>query len=149
MMVLNYVFTGKVMQVYLVAAAGDFFLKIRVPEDKKFQRVGDDLMCKVLLTYPQLVLGSQVEIESIDGTKENIKIPRGCPVGEKIIIPGKGFHRLKNSVRGNLVVVTQCHVPKKLSAEAKEKLKEYSEIIGTDTSEGSGTIASFFKKFLG
>lgn len=130
-------------------SAGDLFLKIRVQEDKKFKRVGDDLMCKVLLTYPQLVLGSQVEIESIDNTKETIKIPRGCAVGEKIIVPGKGFNKLKSTVRGNLVVVTECYIPKKLSTEAKEKLKEYSDIVGTNTSESGGTIASFFKKFLG
>ncbi len=51
-------------------------------------------------------------------------------------------------MRGNLVIVTQCHIPKKTSAEAKKILTDYSNIIGTN-SEDSGGIASFFKKFLG
>ena len=42
--------------------------------DKKFKRQNDDLVCNILLTYPQLVLGSQVEIESLDGSKETIKV---------------------------------------------------------------------------
>jgi DnaJ-class molecular chaperone len=102
-----------------------------------------------MLTYPQLVLGCQIDIESIDGTKETIKIPKGCPVGEKIVIPGKGFLRLRNKSYGNLVVITNCHIPKKLSADAKKLLVEYSEQIGTSTDNQEGSITSFFKKFLG
>ena len=129
--------------------AGDLFLFVKVQADAKFKRIGDDLVCNLLLTYPQLVLGSQVEIESIDGAKQNIKIPRGCPVAERIVLPGKGFVKIRSNVRGNLVVVTQCHIPKKLSPDAKKQLKSYSEQIGTDLSNGQGFIASFFKKFLG
>ncbi len=128
---------------------GDLFLKINVLNDKKFKRVGDDLECSIMLTYPQLVLGAQVEIEHIDDTKLAVKIPKGCPVGERIIIPGKGFHTLRGNVSGNLIVVTKCHIPKKLSPEAKELLTKYSELIGVEPTDHEGTIASFFKKFLG
>ncbi len=128
---------------------GDLFIHITVRPDKTFSRVDDDLVCTIMLTYPQLVLGSQIDIESIDGTKEPIKIPKGCPVGEKIIIPGKGFQRLRNKSYGNLVVITNCHIPKKLSADAKKLLVEYSEQIGTTTDSQEGSITSFFKKFLG
>ncbi len=129
--------------------AGDLFIKVNIIEDKKFHRQEDNLVCTVMLTYPQLVLGSQVEIESIDGTKETIKIPKGCPVGEKIVLPGKGFTKLRGNVRGNLVVVAQCHIPKNISADAKKKLMEYSDLIGTDTSGNDSSIMGFFKKFLG
>lgn len=129
--------------------SGNLFLKIRVMPDKKFKREDDDLVCTMMLTYPQLVLGSQIEIESIDGSKELIKVPKGCPVGEKLIVPGKGFIKLRNKARGNLVIVTQCHVPKKLSVEAKKALTNYSEIVGTEAKDSEGMIMGFFKKFLG
>lgn len=128
--------------------SGDLYIRIQVLEDKKFTRSGDDLVSTLTLTYPQLVLGCQVEIESIDGSKQIIKVPKGTPVGEKIVVPGKGFESLRRKgVRGNLVIVTQCHIPKKISADAKKKLTEYSNLIGTDTENGG--IVSFFKKFLG
>lgn len=129
--------------------AGDLFIKVHVTEDKKFRRVGDDLVCNVLVTYPQLVLGSQIEIENIDGIKKSIKIPKSCPVGERILVVGTGFASLRTKVRGNLVVITKCHIPKKLSPEAKDLLTKYSEIIGTEPSDESGSILGFFKKFLG
>ncbi len=128
--------------------AGDLLIHITILLHKKFTRVEDNLECSIALTYPQLVLGCQIEIENIDGSKEPIKIGRGTPVGERIVIPGKGFHKIRGKGRGNLVVITQCDIPKKLSSEAEESLKKYSEIIGTDTSHSEGAITSFFKKFL-
>lgn len=128
--------------------AGDLFLRVRVKEDKTFKRDNDDLICHVMLTYPQLTLGCQVDIENIDETKHTIKIPKGCPVGEKIVISGEGFPKLRGKTRGNLVIITQCFIPNKISADAKKKLQEYSDIVGTQAHE-DGFITSFFKKFLG
>lgn len=129
--------------------SGDLLLRIHILPNKKFQRSGDNLTCSMLLTYPQLVLGSQVEMETIDGTKEVVKIPKGCPVGEQIIIAGKGFPQLNGKIRGNLIIITQCHIPTKLTTQAKDALTEYSNIIGTETKESEGFISGFFKKFLG
>lgn len=129
-------------------SSGDLFLRVHVTPDAHFKRIDDDLTCTVLLTYPQLVFGSQVEITNIDGTKETIKVSKGCPVGEKIVVAGKGFPKLRGSGRGNLVVITNCDIPKKLSEKAKETLTDYSKEIGTGTQGNSG-IAGFFKKFLG
>jgi len=129
--------------------SGDLFIRVTVLPDKTFSRVDDDLVCTIMLTYPQLILGSQIDIESIDGTKETIKIPKGCPVGEKILVAGKGFQRLRNKSYGNLVVITNCHIPKKLSTDAKKLLVDYSEQIGNSTDNHEGSIRSFFKKFLG
>jgi molecular chaperone DnaJ len=128
--------------------SGDLYIRVAVMPHKKFKRIEDDLECSIVLTYPQLVLGCQVEVENIDGTKETIKVSKGSPVGERIIVPGKGFHKIRGKGRGNLVVTTKCDIPKKLAANAEKLLKEYSEIIGTDTNEPEGSIRNFFKKFL-
>lgn len=130
-------------------SSGSLYVKIKILADKKFKRVEDDLVCTMMLTYPQLVLGCQIEIENIDGTKETVKVPKGCPVGEKITSPGKGFIKLRNKTRGNLVVITQCHIPKKLSADAKKLLTDYSDIVGTEAKDDEWSISGFFKKFLG
>ncbi len=128
--------------------SGDLFIRVHVLPDKKFHREGNDLVSTLTLTYPQLVFGCQVEIENLDDCKQMIKVPKGCPVGEKIVIPGKGFANLRRAgVKGNLVIITQCHVPKKIPAEAKKLLSSYSDSIGTKTDNGG--IICFFKKFLG
>lgn len=130
--------------------AGDLIVAISIMPHKTFKRTDDNLECTVSLTYPQLVFGAQVEITSIDGSKETVKVPRGCPVGEQITLKGKGFHRIKGKGRGDLIVTTMCHIPASLSSEAEATLKTFSEQIGTQTDSGSdGTISGFFKRFLG
>jgi molecular chaperone DnaJ len=129
-------------------AAGDLYLRVQVLPHKQFKRIDDDLECTITLTYPQLVFGCQLEVENIDGTKESIKVKKGTAVGERIIISGKGFPKIRGSGRGNLVVITKCHIPKTLQNETEKLLKEYSDLIGTNTHEEEGSIKSFFKKFL-
>ncbi len=128
---------------------GSLFVHVRVTPDKHFKRIENDLICTVTLTYPQLVFGCQIEFTNIDETKETIKIPKGCPVGEKIIIAGKGFQALRNKVRGNLVIITQCYIPKKLSDEAKKHLTDFAHATDKDAQASEGSILGFFKKFLG
>jgi len=128
---------------------GDLILRISIAPDKRFQRVGDDLVAQLVLSYPQLVFGCHVEVTLIDDSRETIKVPKGCPVGERIRVSGKGFPKLRSSSRGDFVVVTQCSVPKQLSAESKEHLKAYATSLGEETPEQDHGIVGFFKKFLG
>jgi len=130
-------------------SSGDLIIRVHVMPHKTFTRSGDDLHCTIALTYPQLVFGAQVEIEHIDGSKETLKVPRGCPVGKQITVNGKGFPRLRGKGRGNLVVTTTCDIPQSLDDQATETLKTYSQQIGTQTNTPQeGTIKAFFKKFL-
>jgi molecular chaperone DnaJ len=128
--------------------AGDLYLTVEIPADKVFHRKENDLVTTLALTYPQLVLGCQIEVENIDGTKEVLKIPKGCPVDKEIIIEGKGFAKLRGHGRGNFVIITTCDIPTKLPAAAKETLLAFAEQLGNDSQSSSG-IAGFFKKFLG
>lgn len=125
--------------------AGHLYVKINITADTLFQRRDNDLVCQLTLTYAQLVLGAQLEVESIDGTRHTVKIPKGCPVGHEIMVIGKGFHKLQGSGAGNLIFIAQCAIPKKLSTEAKEALLAYDKAV---EHESSG-ITGFFKKFLG
>ncbi len=126
--------------------AGDLYLTVQVKAHEKFFRRGDDLVINLTLSYPQLVLGCLMDIDSIDGTRESIKIPKGCPVGREILIAGKGFAILRGRGRGNLVVVAQCDIPTKIDAAAQQVLLDYAEKI---KQQSSGGISGFFKKFLG
>lgn len=128
--------------------SGDLYLKINIMSDPAFSRRGDDLIMNLNLTYPQLVLGCQVEIQSIDGSKETLKVPKATPVGKEIIIPGKGFEKIRGNGRGSLIIIANCDIPKKLTPEAKEALLNFADKLGTSTSSEGG-VSGFFKKFLG
>ena len=130
--------------------SGDLIIAIHVMPHKQFKRHEDTIECTVTVTYPQLVFGAQIEITNIDGTQEALKIPKGCPVGERLTIKGKGFHKIRGKGRGDLIATITCNIPKKLSPEAEATLRNYAEQIGAEVEDtSSGTIAGFFKRFLG
>lgn len=125
--------------------AGHLYVKVAVLKDTFFERRGNDLVCHLALSYAQLVLGANIDVESIDGSKHALKIPKGCSVNHEISIPGKGFAKLQGTGTGNLIFVTQCIIPKKISTEAKEALLAYEKAVEPEQSGLKG----FFKKFLG
>jgi len=127
--------------------AGDLYIAVNVKPDKQFIRRNDDLVMTLHLTYPQLTLGCQVEIDNLDDTKELIKVPKACPVGHEVVVPGKGFAKLHGYGRGNLVIITQCDIPTKLSQEAKDALLDYAKKLGDQSTNGG--VSGFFKRFLG
>ncbi len=130
--------------------AGDLIIAIRVMPHKQFKRKEDNIECTVTVTYPQLVLGAQIEITNIDGSKESLKIPKGCPVGERLTIKGKGFQKIRGKGRGDLIATITCNIPKNLSSKAEVILRDYAEQIGSEIEDtSSGAIAGFFKRFLG
>ena len=96
------------------------------------------------------MFGCQIEIELIDGSRETIKVPQGCQVGKEIKIANKGFQGVGRFKTGNLIIITQCDIPSKLSQDAEESLKTYAAAVGNTSSTSlAGTISGFFKKFLG
>lgn len=130
--------------------SGTLFIKIHVDKDPHFFRRNNDLVTKIALTYPQLVLGAQIDIASLDGEMHSIKIPKGCAVGAEIVIPGKGFKNLRGVGAGNLVFITDCVIPKKTSNEAKDLLLAYNTQLEAEKSSGDTSgLSGFFKRFLG
>jgi molecular chaperone DnaJ len=128
--------------------AGDLYLTINIQPDAKFSRDDNNLVTTLTLTYPQLVLGCQIEIENIDGIREAVKIPKGCAVGKLIRVPGKGFAHLQGRGTGDLIIITQCDIPTKLNEDTKKVLLEYAEKLDAQGGNQTG-ISGFFKKFLG
>ncbi len=126
---------------------GDMYLKVTIKNDDKFYRWNDDLVTTLNITYPQLVLGCQIDITTIDDKKETIKIPKGCPVGKEIITHGKGFQKLRGNGRGNFIVVTNCDIPTKLTRETRESLTNFAKKLGDQSQNNSSGISGFFKRF--
>ncbi len=131
-------------------SSGDLYINLSVKPNKIFWRKNNNLVTNLNLTYPQLVLGCQVDIENIDSQTHTIKIHKGCQIDEDVVLPGKGFAIPGSLARGNLIVITKCHIPKKLPSKAKELLLEYADKIGNNVESNSESgISGFFKKFLG
>jgi len=109
--------------------AGDLYVVLTVAEDEVFERAEDDVVLRLDLPYPTLVLGGEVEVPTLEGP-EKISVAAGTPAGSEIRLRGKGFGRLGRRGRGDLVVRTGVRIPDSPSAKEKELLRAYAEMIG-------------------
>jgi molecular chaperone DnaJ len=77
------------------------------------------------VAFPDLALGTEVEIPTLEGAVK-IKIPPGTQPGTILRLRGKGMPRLRGG-RGDELVEVVARVPTKLTSRQKELLKELSE----------------------
>jgi molecular chaperone DnaJ len=127
---------------HLGGPAGDLYVEMRVREDERFERDGDNLYTKFQVPYLQLLLGGEVQIETVLETA-NLEVPRGTEVGATLKLAGQGVPSLRNGRRGDLYVQVGVQFPEKLSKKEEELLKQLAEMQGVQVGScGSG----FFKK---
>lgn len=113
---------------------GDLYIYINVEEHQFFKREGNDLYCEVPVSFPQAVLGSEIDIPTIDGTAK-IRIPPGTPSGKVFHLRGKGIQRLGSQGRGDQIVQVYVDVPKSLTPRQRELLEEFANITGDEVNK--------------
>ena len=121
------------------APPGDLYVVVHVEPHRFFQRDGANLYYKKGVTYPQLALGAEVTIPTIDGDETNLRIPAGTQSGTEFRLRAKGIPRLRGGGRGDLVVEVIVRIPSQLSEREEELLNELAEIGGEPVDqEGKG-----------
>ena len=107
-------------------SAGDLLIKVTVEEKIGYERKGMDIYTTVNIPYEIAALGGEATIPTLYGNVK-CKIKEGTQSGCKIRLKGKGVVSMKNSSQyGDQYATVQIQVPRHLSAEAKQKLKEYA-----------------------
>lgn len=121
---------------------GDLFCEIRVAPHPLFQREGQQLACRIPVTYSQAALGTEIEIPLIDG-RHNLKIPAGTQPGEVIRLRGKGMPDPHTGHKGDLHVEIAVEVPRKLNERQEALFRELAELENANV---SSQRKSFFEK---
>ncbi len=121
---------------------GDLYVLISVKRHPLFERVGHNILCRVPLSFPQAVLGGEIEVPTLEG-KETLKVPPGTQPGTEFVLRRKGVPVLNGFGRGDFIVQTIVEVPKKVSKKQRELLREYEEASGGETGPQG---KSFFEK---
>src|SRR5690606_6707194 len=103
--------------------AGDLELVVEVAPHPFFRRIGDDIVCRVPVTFAQAALGGEIEVPTLEG-KVKLRVPPHTQPGATLRIRGKGIpHRLRGGAGDQLVEVV-LEVPTELSDKARTLIEE-------------------------
>lgn len=110
---------------------GDLYLEFVVDKHEFYERDGDDIYLKVPINITEAVLGTKKEIPTLFGNVK-LTIPEGTNTGDKQRIKGKGINK------GDMYVIMDVRVPKKISRDQKKLFEELE-----DTELDDSTIKDF------
>jgi molecular chaperone DnaJ len=136
------------------APKGNLLIQVIVEEsDGYFHRDGADLYVETPISITQAILGGTVDVKTMEGMVE-MKIPKGCQHGTKLMLRGKGMPRINNkNSRGNQIVQIKIEIPKKITARQEELLREFDDEMQSSGLGISGRIAkcaeSAYEKIFG
>jgi molecular chaperone DnaJ len=124
------------------APNGDLFIEVYVQSHTRFQRTGDNIEITIEISPVQAVLGTSVEIETIDKRHIDLVIPAGVQNNTALKISGEGVKR--RGKPGDLLVRVKIVTPKGISGEEKELYEKLAELESKRHEKGG-----FFAGFMG
>ena len=118
---------------------GDLYVVLRVEAHPRLRREGPHVVSEVDVTYPQLVLGASLEVETVHGPAP-LEIPPATQPGEQFRLAGQGVARLDGRGRGDhhVFVRLQVPAPAEISEEERELLKKLAELQAKPVRERRG-----------
>ncbi|HSW44138.1 MAG TPA: DnaJ C-terminal domain-containing protein, partial [Phycisphaerae bacterium] len=128
---------------------GELHVYARVQPHPFFERRGDDLLCRVPISFPQAALGAEIEVPSLRG-RLKFTVPFGTQHGQMFRLAGNGLPNIRTGRRGDEIVQVWIEVPRKLSKKQQELLRHYA--AGEDISvlpESKGFLDKLAKFFSG
>jgi molecular chaperone DnaJ len=108
------------------SSRGDLHVYVRVRPHPFLERHGQDLLCRVPISFAQATLGARIQVPSLSGPVE-LTIPPGTQHGQMLRLAGKGLPSLRTKSRGDEVVQVWIEVPRRLSPRQEELLREYAK----------------------
>ena len=112
--------------------SGDLFLRVRLARHPDFSVEGSDLVHEVKIAPWQATLGDQLIVPTLEGSAR-LKLPSGTQGGQRFRLRGRGLPGVSGQ-RGDLYVVVQISVPKKLSEREREIWEQLAQLHGREKS---------------
>ncbi|MEK6277847.1 MAG: J domain-containing protein [Actinomycetota bacterium] len=107
---------------------GDLYVEVRVADDERFRREGEDLVSLVEIPATSAMLGTTVSVETLDGARD-VEVAPGTQGGAEEVLHGLGLPRLGGSARGDQRIVFNVVVPGALTEQQQELTRRLDDTI--------------------
>jgi molecular chaperone DnaJ len=129
--------------------SGDLYIFLSIASHELFQRDGADLYCRVPIAMADAALGGEVEVPTISGDREKVKIAEGTQSGKQFRIKGKGMPVLRARETGDLYIQVDVEIPKNLTKKQREILEEFRKAASDANHPDSAGFFSRVKDLFG
>jgi molecular chaperone DnaJ len=128
--------------------AGDLYVMVSVREDERFLREGDHLITALDVAAPVAALGATVEVPTLEASTE-VELPAGTQPGEVLTVRGEGMPSLRRGRRGDLRVVVNVVIPRRLKPEQRELLEALNDSMTEENLRSQESMFAKLRRALG
>jgi curved DNA-binding protein len=107
---------------------GDLYIQIKIADHPLFKREGDDLILMREIKFSEAMLGTEIEVPTIDKKTLRLKIPPGTQSNAKFRLKGHGIPHMNRSGRGDTYVQVTIGIPRKLNKKQKALAEKLAEV---------------------
>jgi len=111
---------------------GNLRLRIHIQPHPYFRREGNNIILEVPLALPEAVLGTRVDVPTIDGSRLSVKIPPGASSGARLRLRGKGIKG------GDQYIEVKVIVPAPKDDRSRELIEEFARLNPQNPRSGLG-----------
>ncbi len=129
------------------APAGDLYVLVRVRPDERWVRDGDDLVTALDVSAPLAAVGATLDVPTLDGTA-SLRVAPGTQPGEVLTVRGQGMPSLRGGRRGNLRVVVNVVVPRRLSHEQREMMERLHDTLTEENLRTEESVLAKLRRVL-
>ena len=108
---------------------GDLHVTVHVQPHPVFRRVGDDLHIVLPIGVHEAVLGTRVDVPSLEGDVK-LRIPPGTRAGQQFRLRERGVPTAGG--RGDLIIETRLVLPEVVDERAKQFMREFGRLYTGD-----------------
>jgi molecular chaperone DnaJ len=130
------------------APEGDLYVIVRVREDERFVREGDDLITALDVAAPLAALGATLEVPTLDGAA-SVELSPGTQPGDVLTLRGQGMPSLNRGRRGDLRVLVNVQIPRRLNTEQRELLERLNGTLTEENLRGEESMFAKLRRVLG
>ncbi len=127
------------------APPGDLYCRVRVREHPFFERIDDDILCEIPVSFADVALGAKIEVPTLLDTAK-VTIPAGTQSGDILRLRGQGIPNLSGRGKGSQLIRIVVETPKKLNSKMREHFEELRAL--EDKVSGSQPARAAFAKRL-
>jgi curved DNA-binding protein len=118
--------SGKGMEGRSGGPAGDLYLQISIRPHPVFDREGDDITVETEIGFSEAVLGTTIEVPTLEGTKK-VKVPPGTQSHTKMRLRSLGVPHFQGTGKGDEYVKVIVRVPKRVNDKSRKLIEELSK----------------------
>jgi molecular chaperone DnaJ len=126
---------------------GDLYVVVRVREDERFLRDAEDLITVVDVAAPLAALGTTIQVPTLEG-EVPVEVPPGTQPGETIVLRGRGMPPLGRGRTGDLRVVVNVAIPRRLTSEQRDLLEQLAGSLTDDNLKSDEGMFAKIKRAL-